>query len=40
MEKTSGGERYVETSEPVAVTTLDALLRCALSYDDDIQLKG
>ena len=40
MEKASGGEKYVETSARLGTTALDALLRCACSYDDDIQLKG
>ncbi|KAK7088100.1 hypothetical protein V1264_022062 [Littorina saxatilis] len=40
MEKASGGERYVEASAPLVITALDTLLRCALSYNDNIQLKG
>ena len=40
MEKASKGEKYVEVSKPLVLTALDTLLRCALSYEDNIQSKG
>lgn len=40
MEKQSQGKDYVEVTAPLVMTALDILLRCMLSYNDDIQQKG
>lgn len=40
MEKQSREERYVEVHASIVVVTLDTMLRCTLSYEDNIQEKG
>nr|KAG5700597.1 hypothetical protein BaRGS_015393 [Batillaria attramentaria] len=39
-ERQSHGEVYVEVDNPVLVAALDNMLRCTLSYEDNIQEKG
>ena len=40
MESASEKEDYTEVFSPVSLLTLNVILRCAFSYEEDIQQKG